>query len=181
MNPAVFVVMWSFCVHAYKVCQVQRVLKVLSEITWNILAERNGAVVWLEPKAEPKATVSIPFVKEVSERIKRIFAKRGTQVYFRSLEQHQAKEGPRDNKVVIYQIPCLDCDKSYIGETLKPGSRTIRGAARMGRCRDQAGTAQCRGWLPDWLEWEYGDRSREEVLQKKSERCLVHAQVTNFN
>lgn len=117
MNPAVFAVMWPFCVRAYKyqmVRQVQRALKALSEITWNILAERHGAVVWLEPKAEPKATVSIPFVKEVSERIKRIFAKRGTQVYFRSLEQHQAKEGPRDNKVVIYQIPCLDCDKSYI-------------------------------------------------------------------
>ena len=33
---------------------------------------------------EPKATVSIPFVKGVSERIKRIFAKRGIRVYFRS-------------------------------------------------------------------------------------------------
>ena len=68
-------------------------------------------------RPEPKATVFIPFVKGVSERIKRICTKRGIWVYFRStlellapsLSNIRPKRDPHDTKGRCDVLPCLDC------------------------------------------------------------------------
>ena len=97
---------------------------------------------------EPKATVSIPFVKGVSERIKRIFAKRGIRVYFRSgrtldslLSYIRPKRDPMmtgvwSTKSLAWTVTNLTLEK--LEEPLKPGSLNTRGVARMGKCQDHA-------------------------------------------
>ena len=91
--------------------------------------------------------VSIPFVKGVSERIKKICTRRGIRVYFRSnrtlgshLSNIRLNRDSHDTKGMIYQIPCLDYDKFHIGETgrtLKPDLQNTKGVAGMGKCRNQ--------------------------------------------
>ena len=72
---------------------------------------------------KPKATVRIPYIKGLSEKISRIlkdFNIRGvmkTQTLKDSLSRPKDKIKFEDRTGVIYQIPCNDCSKVYIGET----------------------------------------------------------------
>ena len=73
-----------------------------------------------------KAITSIPYVRGVSEKIKRICFKVGIGTMFRSgrtllslLIKVKPRTDPIDATGVVYRIPCMDCDCSYIGETCK--------------------------------------------------------------
>ena len=72
----------------------------------------------------PRATISIPYVKGISEKIKRICAKERIHVYFSSsrttgslLSRVRSCTDPNDTTGVVYCIPCQDCDHSYVDET----------------------------------------------------------------
>ena len=72
----------------------------------------------------PIATVIIPYIEGVSYCIKRTLTKRGIQTVFRTVQMLGCllmKVKPTltdlDKKGVIYQVPCRDCSKVYIGET----------------------------------------------------------------
>ena len=78
----------------------------------------------LERQQEIVATTSIPFVRGVSERIKRVCDKVGIKVFFRSgntLRSMLTKVKPPPDTLnspgVIYRIPFKNCDRSYIGRT----------------------------------------------------------------
>ncbi len=77
-----------------------------------------------ELQQETKTIMTIPYVQGVSEKIKRVCYKEGIHVVFRSGKTLRSilthvKPKPDDNNLpgVIYKIPCLDCNRSYIGET----------------------------------------------------------------
>lgn len=78
----------------------------------------------MDERLEPKATVSIPYVRGVSEKLRRICRKANIRVCFKSnrtirsiVMNVKPRSPPEDTKGVIYRIPCQDCNKSYYGET----------------------------------------------------------------
>ena len=75
-------------------------------------------------RMEPKATVVLPYVKNVSESIRRILTPLNIRTCFRPVRTlRQFLVHPKDQlpisrvSGVVYSIPCQDCDKTYIGQT----------------------------------------------------------------
>ena len=76
------------------------------------------------PKKDGNRLVTIPYQQGTSERLSNAFKKRGyatamkPHTTIRSLVVHPKDKLKPDQKAgVVYQIPCQQCDKSYIGET----------------------------------------------------------------
>jgi len=77
------------------------------------------------PRCEtPQAIVSIPYIKGISEHIRRVLAECNIRTFFkttntlRQLLSHPKDCIPLKNKSgVVYYIPCKDCTFIYIGET----------------------------------------------------------------
>ncbi len=99
-----------------------------------------------EQTQRTEVTTTIPYVKAVSERIRRICAKHNIKVIFhsgrtlRSILSHVKPQPDLLNHPgVIYRISCLDCDRSYIGETehYELDYLNIRGVARTLKLRSQ--------------------------------------------
>ena len=72
----------------------------------------------------PIRTITIPYVKGVSERIRRILGRANIRTAFSTVTTIRSllvKTKPvtkeHDKKGVIYRVPCQDCPKVYIGET----------------------------------------------------------------
>ncbi len=75
-------------------------------------------------ESKSKGMVVLPYVKGVSERVQRIFKKHQVQTAMkphRTLKQILVH--PKDKRAIektgncIYEIPCKNCDSSYVGET----------------------------------------------------------------
>ena len=88
-----------------------------------------------------KRPVVIPYVKGVSEELKRIFGTFGITTYFKPTNTlRQLLVRPKDpvgkDKIVgpVYHISCEDCDASYVGET----ERSLK--ARFGEHRRPSST-----------------------------------------
>ena len=68
----------------------------------------------------------VPYVQNLSEKIKRVFGNYNISTVFKP---HQTlrqvlvapKDKPRNEEKsgVVYRVPCGDCDKVYVGETLR--------------------------------------------------------------
>jgi hypothetical protein len=71
---------------------------------------------------KPQATIKLPYIPSLSEKIKRIGSKHNIRMVSSSqdtLRSHLVKFKPKAKvmkKELIYKIPC-ECSKSYIGET----------------------------------------------------------------
>ena len=77
-----------------------------------------------EPKREPRATVTLPYVRGLAEPIKRMLEEVDIRVRFRSnttLRMLLVK--PKDpvpverRTGIVYQIPCKDCAQTYVGQS----------------------------------------------------------------
>ena len=75
---------------------------------------------------KPSAYISVPYVPNLSEKIRRIARKYNIKTAFKTqntLRQHLSKTKPRngeqESKNCIYSIPC-ECKRQYIGETKRP-------------------------------------------------------------
>ena len=73
---------------------------------------------------DSKGQVTIPYVKGTSEAISRIFKKHGVDTAMRpvntlreSLVHPKDKVESSEAGGVVYEIPCLNCESKYIGET----------------------------------------------------------------
>ena len=79
------------------------------------------------------ARVTIPYVQGQSEAIRRVLQGLYIQTSFapatslRRILSHPKDPVPSSNKSgVVYQIPCADCNKSYIGQTGRNLSQRIK-------------------------------------------------------
>ena len=68
--------------------------------------------------------VVLPYKEGLSQRVKRIFKKHGINTSFKPhrtlrnfLVHPKDKRDTEQTAECVYEIPCLNCDKSYIGET----------------------------------------------------------------
>ena len=73
---------------------------------------------------EKPTLLYLPYVKHTSEHIQRICRQIGVKTVFKSrgtlwesLMKVKSPRNPLLKKVVVYEIPCMDCNRSYIGET----------------------------------------------------------------
>ena len=71
-----------------------------------------------------KINVVIPFVKGLSEKIKRVYSQYGASTAFKPhhtlrqlLVDPKDKASDEEKSGVVYRYPCKGCDKVYIGET----------------------------------------------------------------
>ena len=77
-----------------------------------------------QPERKRKFPVTLPYVKGMSEELRRVFSRYGTPAYFKPTNTlRQLLVRPKDpiekEKVVgpVYKITCEDCEASYVGET----------------------------------------------------------------
>ena len=116
--------------------------KVKDRSETEVVEEREEKVVTSgEKEKRNKRPVVIPYVKGISEELKRIFGSFGITTCFKPTNTlRQLLVRPKDpvgkDKVVgpVYHISCEDCDASYVGET----ERSLR--ARFGEHRRPSST-----------------------------------------
>ena len=114
----------------------------------------------------------IPYVKGISEKIKRICAKERIHVYFSSsrttgslLSRVRSCPDPNDTTGVVYCIPCQDCDHLYeTGCTLKTRLSEHRRNCRNGEV-ERSGMAQHTIEEDHRIDWE----GRREKIGLKEE------------
>ena len=77
-----------------------------------------------EPRQEPTKTLCTPYVRGLSEKLERVCTSLGVRAVFkpvRTLKQTLMKlkaRVPEERKRgVVYEIPCKECSKTYVGET----------------------------------------------------------------
>ena len=107
-----------------------------------------------ESTQEVLATVTIPYVKGISESIRQILSKENifrsrTAVRRLRIPQHGAKG-------VVYCIPCQDCDKVYVGEagrTLNVRQKEHKRHLFNGNTEDSAVATHAHHELHD-IDWE---------------------------
>ena len=77
-----------------------------------------------EPRREPKALVTLPYVQGLSEPIRRMLEEADIRVRFKpntTLRKILVK--PKDpvpverRTGIVYQIPCSDCSQTYVGQS----------------------------------------------------------------
>lgn len=73
---------------------------------------------------EPKGLVILPYIKGISEKIANILKKQSIKVAYKPIRTIQSMfKKPKDqpdkdsSTAVVYKINCVDCEKSYIGQT----------------------------------------------------------------
>ena len=77
----------------------------------------------------PRARVFLPYIKGISEKIRRVCKPMDVQMVFtsrntlrKSLMKVKGRPGMMDMKGIVYSIPCAKCSATYVGET----GRTLR-------------------------------------------------------
>ena len=122
-----------------------------------------------EPTQESKSTAVLPYIKGVSEVLRRCLQQQGVRTVFKpdtTLRSHLVRPKdalePTEQDGVVYKIPC-ECGKVYIGETgramqdrIKEHDRDIR----LARTQTSAVSERANetGHLPIWKEVKFIDR-----------------------
>ena len=126
--------------------------------------------------------VTIPYVKNTSEAIRRILPPLGIKTTFqpintlRQLIVHPKDPIPKEDKAgVVYQIPCSDCPQTYIGQTGRTLGQRIKEHKKAVKDRNVITSAlaehTCQtGHTIDWCQTEI-----LETNQNTSRRCLLES------
>ena len=145
-----------------------------------------------DKQAAPLATISIPYIKGTSERIRRCLSRVDIQVTFRSratmrslLMRVRPRRSPLEYKGVIYKIPCHDCDQVYIGET---GRHLITRLKEHQRHCKYGDTDKSAVALHTWtnnhcIDWDSSsviDRE-DRLFQRRVKEALHIRRMSNFN
>ena len=135
-----------------------------------------------------KATVTLPYVRGVSEAIKRILSDLNVRVFFRphttlrSLLVHPKDPVPAGQKAnVVYRIPCLSCPNSYVGQTARPlDVRVGEHKAAVKKCE----TASSAVAEHIWVKGHQMDWSATSILARetdKDQRCCLESWFIQSN
>ncbi|CAH1257980.1 Hypp1940 [Branchiostoma lanceolatum] len=80
-----------------------------------------------------RGTVSIPYIKGISETLMRLYRSKGMQCQFkpintirRNLVAPKDKIKKPERSGTVYHIPCADCPATYVGESERPLSARLQ-------------------------------------------------------
>ena len=107
--------------------------------------------------------VVLPYVNGCTERLSRILRKHDVGVYYRPFNKLRSIFGyqkdpiePNQVRGVVYEVPCSDCDRTYIGQTgnsLHTRIKQHRAACRLFQ-RDKSALAEHSIDLDHRIDWD---------------------------
>ena len=145
-----------------------------------------------EPANEFKATAVLPYVKGLSEQLRRCLQQQGVRAVFKSettlrsqLVRPKDAVDPAKQDGVVYRIPC-ECGKVYIGETGRPMQDRIKEHdrdIRLARTETSAVSehAHNTGHKPLWNEVKFIDRDPYYYTRKVKEAIHIRLHPNNIN
>ena len=78
------------------------------------------------PGEPPPPLVRLPYIQGLSEELKRVFKKHGVNTFIKPTNTFRnllvKPKDPTDKghkRGVVYNVPCVDCDDFYVGETAR--------------------------------------------------------------
>ena len=141
----------------------------------------------------PNAYVTIPYVKNTSESIRRILAPLGIRTSFQptnTLRQVLVRPKdpvPKENRSgVIYQIPCSRCSQTYIGQTGRILGQRLKEHQRAVRNRNTSTSALVdhvcsTGHSVDWNKAQICDSCPHTSKQYLLESWMIQKQPSTLN
>ena len=145
-----------------------------------------------EPANEFKATAVLPYVKGLSEQLRRCLQQQGVRAVFKSettlrsqLVRPKDAVDPAKQDGVVYRIPC-ECGKVYIGETGRPMQDRIKEHdrdIRLARTETSAVSehAHNTGHKPLWNEVKFIDRDPYYYTRRVKEAIHIRLHPDNIN
>ena len=142
---------------------------------------------------KPKATVCLPYIKGVSEPLKRVLDRLEIRTVLRphrTLKQtlvHPKGAIPNMQKSsVVYCIPCAECPATYVGETKRKLCKRVdehRRAVRMADFNSSALAehAWSAGHNVDWSEVTILDQHENLHMRLSLEACHIRKQPLPLN
>ena len=139
-----------------------------------------------ETMEKPAARVTLPYVQGVSEAIRRVLKDLDITTSFRPMTSlRKVLSHPKDplppstRSGVIYQIPCRDCDKSYIGQTGRTLLQRIKEHQRAVKTMNTDNSALAEHV---WSEYDHIGWEDATVLDQHSflhSRCVMESWYIN--
>ncbi|XP_078384814.1 uncharacterized protein LOC144667294 [Oculina patagonica] len=145
-----------------------------------------------EPVAEFKSTAVLPYVKGLSEQLRRCLQQQGVRAVFKSETTLRSQlVRPKDavdstkQDGVVYRIPC-ECGKVYIGETGRPMQDRIKEHdrdIRLARTQTSAVVEHTNntGHYPLWNEVKFIDRDSHWYTRRVKEAIHIRLHPNNIN
>ena len=145
-----------------------------------------------EPTQEFKSTAVLPYIKGVSEVLRRCLQQQGVRTVFKSdttlrsyLVRPKDALEPDKQEGVVYKIPC-ECGKVYIGETgramkdrIKEHDRDIRLAHTQTSAVSEH--ANKTGHFPLWNQVKFIDRDPHRYTLRVKEAIHIRLHSNNIN
>ncbi|XP_066019723.1 uncharacterized protein [Pocillopora verrucosa] len=145
-----------------------------------------------EPANEFKATAVLPYVKGLSEQLRRCLQQQGVRAVFKlettlrsQLVRPKDAVDPDKRDGVVSRIPC-QCGKVYIGETGRPQQDRIKEHDRDIRlaCTETSAVsehAHDTGNKPLWNEVKFIDRDPYHYTRRVNEAIHIRLHPNNIN
>jgi len=132
---------------------------------------------------KPIGTITIPYIKGVSERIGRILGSADICMAFRTVTTIRSllvKTKPameeHNKKGVIYKVPCHDCNKVYIGETGRKFGTRLNEHKRHRRLLQPDKSAIAEHAIGENHHIDF-DQSEIVVTEEESQRSPTHKKI----
>ena len=141
---------------------------------------------------EYKSMVVLPYVKGLSETLRRNLQQQGIRTVFKSdttirsqLVRPKDPADPNQQDGIVYKIPC-ECGKVYIGETGRPIQERIKEHdrdIRFARTQNSAVSehANITGHKPLWKEVKFIDKEKHWYTRKVKEAIHISLNPNNIN
>jgi hypothetical protein len=143
-------------------------------------------------KPKPKKTVSLPYIPGISEKLGRICSNYNIRAVYNSKEtlgkslRKVKPSRPRETeKNVVYQIPCKDCEGSYIGESCRCLAKRVEEHKKAVKTYDQANGVARHAWehshQPNWDEVKILDKESHWHKRKIKEALYMRLNTKAFS
>ncbi len=134
----------------------------------------------------------IPYVKGISEKIEHVCRSLNIKTVFTStptLKKHLMKvKTPREKskmKGVVYEIPCMDCSKVYIGETRRTLDKRLKEHQYAVKRHDEKNGIAVHAWNSNhkvnWLEAKVKERVENYTRRRITEAVVIQSLPSTSN